>query len=231
VVRKIGDVDYSVEIEPGNVKTYHIKMLKRYYHRNEQMTDTQKPVSDGRSLCQHTDETGSEQNNTNLCHISQQQLPDTSRELEVEDVVTQAAAIACVLEDNDHEEDKDATIKDAELLPLYNIQQKEAVDDVDINPDLSKQQTAERKQLLTEYRQIFSDVPTVTHLVEHKVELTRTEPVRCKVYPTPYKMQAVIDKEIEDMLAMGVIERSEAAYASPLVLEESRWFIQGVHKS
>jgi len=27
-----------------------------------------------------------------------------------------------------------------------------------------------------------------------------------------------VDKEIEDMIAMGVIERSEAAYASPLVL-------------
>ena len=39
-----------------------------------------------------------------------------------------------------------------------------------------------------------------------------------KPYPIPYKMQEVIDKEIEDMLAMGIIERSEAPYASPLVL-------------
>jgi len=31
-------------------------------------------------------------------------------------------------------------------------------------------------------------------------------------------MQEVIDKEIEDMVAMGIIERSEAPYASPLVL-------------
>ena len=63
-------------------------------------------------------------------------------------------------------------------MPLYNVQQKETVDDVKINPDLSKQQTVEIKQLLTEYRQIFSDVPTVTHLVEHKVELTQSELVR-----------------------------------------------------
>jgi len=28
VVRKIGDMDYSVEIEPGKVKTYHINMLE-----------------------------------------------------------------------------------------------------------------------------------------------------------------------------------------------------------
>ena len=31
-------------------------------------------------------------------------------------------------------------------------------------------------------------------------------------------MQEVIDKEIEDMLAMGIIERSEAPYASPFII-------------
>jgi len=31
-------------------------------------------------------------------------------------------------------------------------------------------------------------------------------------------MQEVVDKEIADMLAMGIIEPSEAPYASPLVL-------------
>jgi len=113
-------------------------------------------------------------------------------------------------------EDTGATIKDADLL--YNVQQKETVDDVDINPELSEVQCVELKQLLKEYKQIFSDVPTVTHLVEHKVELTQSEPVKCKMYSTPYKMQVVVDQEIDNMLAMGVIERSEAAYASPLVL-------------
>ena len=39
-----------------------------------------------------------------------------------------------------------------------------------------------------------------------------------KSYPIPYKMQNDIDKEIDDMLAIGVIERSEGPYASPLVL-------------
>ena len=50
------------------------------------------------------------------------------------------------------------------------------------------------------------------------MELTDSNPIKHKSYPIPYKMQEIIDKEIEDMLAMGVIERSEAPYASPLVL-------------
>ena len=58
----------------------------------------------------------------------------------------------------------------------------------------------------------------MTNLIEHKVELTQREPVRCEAYSTPYKMQEIVDKEIDDLLEMGVIERSEAPYASPLVL-------------
>jgi len=108
--------------------------------------------------------------------------------------------------------------KDVESLPLYNVRQKETVDDVIVSPQLSAEQRNQVKDLLIEYKEIFSDVPKVTHLIEHKVELTETEPVKRKPYPIPYKMQEVIDKEIEDMLAMGIIERSEAPYTSPLVL-------------
>ena len=86
------------------------------------------------------------------------------------------------------------------------------------NPQLSAEQKNQVKDLLVEYKKIFSDVLKVTHLIEHKVELTERELVKREPYPIPYKMQEVIDKEIEDMLAMGMIERSEAPYASPLVL-------------
>jgi len=118
----------------------------------------------------------------------------------------------------DDEEAEGMTVSDTEILPLYNLKQKETVDDVVVNPDLTTEQLTEVKLLLSEYREIFSDVPTVTHLIEHKVELTENESVKNTPYPIPYNMQEVIDKEIDDMLAMGVKEHSEAPYASPLVL-------------
>jgi len=40
-------------------------------------------------------------------------------------------------------------------------------------------------------------------------------------------MQEVIDKEIENMLAMGIIERYEAPYASPLVLVKKLMAVTG----
>jgi len=103
-------------------------------------------------------------------------------------------------------------------LPLYSLKQKESVNDVVINPNLSAEQQDEVRSLLREYKEIFSEVAIVTNLTEHKVELTQREPVRCKAYPTSYKMQEIVDKEIDDLLEMGVTERSEAPYTSPLVL-------------
>ena len=69
---------------------------------------------------------------------------------------------------------------------------------------------------IVKYSQMYP--PRVTHLIEHKVELTETDPVKHKPYPIPYKMQEIIDNKIDEMLRMGVIEHPEAPYASPLVL-------------
>ena len=130
--------------------------------------------------------------------------------------VHQTASVACVLEDE--VEVEDSAVNDAALLSTYNLKQKETFEDVVVNEELDEEKKTEVNKLLKEYKQIFSDVPTKTNLIEHKVELTDSNPIKHKSYPIPYKMQEIIDKEIEDMLAMGVIERSEAPYASPLVL-------------
>ena len=84
--------------------------------------------------------------------------------------VEQAASVACVLEDTEEE----VAVKDAETLPLYNFNQKETAKDVVINPELSAAEQSEIREILDEYSEIFSDVPRVTHLMEHKVELKRS---------------------------------------------------------
>jgi len=192
VVGIVGDIDYRVEVSPDKIKTYHINMLKRYYHR-ENPTE---PTFNGSRVSSNSDD-------NDIINADQ-------------DVDHQAASVACVIEEEVSDEAMSG--KDVEALPLYNVRQRETVDDVIVNPQLSAEQRNQVKDLLVEFNEIFSDVPKVTHLIEHKVELTESEPVKRKPCPIPYKMQEVIDKEIEDMLAMGIIERSEAPYASPLVL-------------
>jgi hypothetical protein len=65
---------------------------------------------------------------------------------------------------------------------------------------------------------IFTNVPGVTNLAEHVIQLTYLDPVRSKAYVLPHAMRDTIDKELDDMLQLGVIEASTAAYASPMVI-------------
>jgi len=139
VVGVVGDVDYKIEVDSGKVKTYHINMLKRYFHRE---ADNSQRNKDKQDQNEH---------------------------------VNQAASVACVIQD---EVAEGMSVSDEEVLPLYNLKRKVTVDNVVINPDLTTEQQTEVKQLLKEYEGIFSDVPTVTHLIEHRVELTEKDPVK-----------------------------------------------------
>lgn len=105
-----------------------------------------------------------------------------------------------------------------EMLELFNGKPKGTYKDVQLNPKLSDGRRKQMMELLKEYADIFSDVPGRTDLAEHEIRLTSDTPVKAKPYPTPYNLQREIDKEIQVMLENDVIEKSEAAYAAPLVV-------------
>ena len=96
VVGTVGEVDYKIEISPGMVKTYHVNMLKRYFHRGNVQKDAA-----------HNGNHGSQEGRTTDCVES-----------ENPEEINQAASVACVLEDE--ETDEAVAITDADTLPLYN---------------------------------------------------------------------------------------------------------------
>jgi len=93
VVGIVGEVDYRIEMDNGKVKTYHINMLKRYFHRENKADST----------------AGNRNKPDQVC----------------DEQVHQAASVACVIEDEEIAEGM--TVNDAEILPLYNLKQKETV--------------------------------------------------------------------------------------------------------
>ena len=95
---------------------------------------------------------------------------------------------------------------------------KETWKDVNVNPELSVEQRKDVDDLLKEFDDIFTDVPKVTNRGEHKIKLTSLDPIRSKAYPLPYALRETVDKELDSMLASGIIEPSTAPYASPIVV-------------
>jgi len=111
------------------------------------------------------------------------------------------------------ESQKDDEVKSFVELP---IESKETYQDVFVNPIVQMQ--AEIRHLLAEFQDVFSDVPKVTNLGQHSIKLTSTELIRSKAYPLLYALREETDKEIDSLLASGIIEPSTAPYASPIVV-------------
>ena len=72
--------------------------------------------------------------------------------------------------------------------------------------------------MVEQYQDIFSDVPSVTNLLKHKIVLNSSVPVRAKPYTVPLHLIKQLDQELDSMLEAGIIEPSQSFYASPIVL-------------
>jgi len=94
-------------------------------------------------------------------------------------------------------------------------EQKETYQDVHVNPQLEEDQKKQMVELPKEFQDVFSDVPKVTNLGEHSTELTSSEPIGSRAYPLPFAMREAVDRELDSMLASGVIEPSTACMLHP----------------
>ncbi|XP_068208535.1 uncharacterized protein [Palaemon carinicauda] len=88
--------------------------------------------------------------------------------------------------------------------------------------ELSEDKREEVARILQEYKNVFTDVPGRTNVIEHVINLSSKGPVRCRPYPVPYALQQDIDREIERMLKLGVIECSNSPYATPLIVVKKK---------
>ena len=87
-----------------------------------------------------------------------------------------------------------------------------------VNPDLVESQKVEIRRILGNYQDVLTDLPGKTSLGVHEIKLTDNEPVRRRPYPIPHALRTKVKEEVQNMLDMGVIEKSNSPYASPLVI-------------
>ena len=69
------------------------------------------------------------------------------------------------------------------------LQAKETFKDVEINPNLTKDQQKQIRELMAKYAEVLTDKPGRTDLREFDMKLNDPVPVRVKTYPVPYAKQ------------------------------------------
>ena len=98
----------------------------------------------------------------------------------------------------------------------------ETVADVHICKDLGAEERASLQALLLEYQDIFSDRPSVTNVIQHRIQLVDDNPFRCKPYPIRQALKIEVIDEVREMERLGVIEKSNSPYASPLLMVKKK---------
>ncbi|VDI03484.1 Hypothetical predicted protein [Mytilus galloprovincialis] len=69
---------------------------------------------------------------------------------------------------------------------------------------------------------LYIVIPGRTNVLQHDIKLTSDDPVRFKPYPIPYAMLDPVNKEVDKMIEMDIIERSDSPYSSPFVIVKKK---------
>lgn len=92
----------------------------------------------------------------------------------------------------------------------------------EVNEYLSKINTLDRdqkenvKNLLMKYRDVFSTRPGCTNEYSHPIILMNSKAVVRKSYPVALSQKAAVRAEIDRMMTLGIIERSNSNFCNPL---------------
>ncbi|CAM4689811.1 unnamed protein product, partial [Lepidochelys olivacea] len=89
---------------------------------------------------------------------------------------------------------------------------------IPLSDQLTAAQQAEVRGVLHPYRQLFSNQPGRTNLTVHRVQTGSHPPIRCSPFRVTGKTAQDLEREVRDMLALGVIQPSASPWASPVVL-------------
>lgn len=127
--------------------------------------------------------------------------------------------IAVVVEDfgedyNDYFADPDSL----KHIPTPSTKRTEYEKDVHIWEELNRERRKDIVDACRQYGNNLSDVPKQTTLEKCAIKVTEKKPVYVKPRPIPHSQVDVVEKEVREMLELGVIEPAASPYNSPIVL-------------
>ncbi|XP_075939166.1 uncharacterized protein LOC142940136 [Anarhichas minor] len=107
------------------------------------------------------------------------------------------------------------TYEVTEKVGPVNYKVYSEVTEVAYGPGLSQAQLQQTRELVQQNLDVFSTQPGRTSLVEHHINTEPGQKVKLRPYRIPEAKRAVIEQEVQKMLALGVIEESYSEWTSP----------------
>ena len=125
----------------------------------------------------------------------------------------------CVGQVAEKEEDTEREVRlenDQQPIKLQNSQILN-----DLGTKLSHLPSVQRKELaevITQFREVFPNVPSKTNLIKHDVDVGDSAPIKQHPYRVSPMKKELLDKEVQYMLKNDIIEESQSNWSSPCIL-------------
>ena len=220
VVQECLHPDYRILMK-GKSKIFHANMLKKYFRREESAAMT---VVDPHPLDQDGLTTLSVGQKVPWSCITEFLLPEVSGEsyqIAVDHVESsiessftdfKVAGVGVI-------QDDDCSSVPTLPIPMSSSMVDEDISRIDFNKDLSHSESIALYSVFQEFPDLLTTKPgSFNGNIFMDVQLTSDVPVRRRAYDLPFSSKQVVEREIQTMLDLGVIEKSKSAYSSPVVL-------------
>ncbi|CAM4654664.1 unnamed protein product [Caretta caretta] len=92
------------------------------------------------------------------------------------------------------------------------------VEEMNLSMTLGHMQQQQVQELCASYAPTFSATPGLTERAYHSIDSGNAHPIKVQPFRVFPQAKTAIEREIQDMLQMGVIRPSDSAWASPVVL-------------
>lgn len=102
------------------------------------------------------------------------------------------------------------------------IKDIETVEESIDKASLKEHEAEEFDNLLKKYEHLFSDSPAKIRGHECQIKVTPGDPIYQRPYPIPMSKLEKMDREIQRMLELGIIEQSTSPWSSPIVGVEKK---------
>ncbi|CAM4681125.1 unnamed protein product [Lepidochelys kempii] len=100
----------------------------------------------------------------------------------------------------------------------YEGKNNGGMEEVSLSMTHGRKQQQQIQELYSSFAPMFSATPGRTEQAYHSIDTGDARPIRDQPYRVSPQAKTAIEREIKDMLQMGVIHPSESAWASPVVL-------------
>ena len=200
ITRKLSDLDYEVDTgrHTKRLRVFHTNLLKKWKSRRELVMFSNNDIMSEVYCPLKSSENWKDVEISE--HLTSEQKQMMSNLLE---------KYSCVFSDK----------PSITNVAVHHIETcSENWKDVEISEHLTSEQKQMMSNLLEKYSCVFSDKPSITNVAVHHIETLDAKPIRQAPYRIPHALKEKIQAELEDMLKLGIIEKSNSNWAAPVVI-------------